>query len=73
MSLLSAADLQAVTGRSQPAAQIRWLRKMGVRHLVNANGRPVVTWAAINGDSRPAPAPAPIRWDAINGPAALEK
>jgi Domain of unknown function (DUF4224) len=48
MSFLTAADLEQYTGVKQNAAQIRFLRKWSVRHVVNRLGRPVVTWDAVN-------------------------
>lgn len=36
-------------GRTRDQLQIEQLRVMGVPFRVNARGRPVVTWAAVNG------------------------
>jgi hypothetical protein len=46
---LTEAQLEFYTGRKQPAAQIRLLQKWKIRHIVNADGRPRVTWANVNG------------------------
>lgn len=64
MSLLTSTDLEMLTGRVQAAAQIRWLTQNRVRHYVNANGKPVVTWAAVNKEKE-APVLAPINWQAV--------
>lgn len=44
---LSAEQLLELTGYIQPAAQIRWLQKNGVRHFVRADGHPVVQPSAL--------------------------
>lgn len=44
---LDDAALLTLTGREKPSAQIRYLESEGIAHLVNAAGRPVVTWAAV--------------------------
>lgn len=44
---LSPEQLLELTGYVQPAAQIRWLRRNGVRHFVRADGRPVVQPSAL--------------------------
>lgn len=55
MHFLTDSELEFYTGYIQPAAQIRFLRKWNVQHVVNALGRPIVTWDAINrrDDERP--------------------
>jgi hypothetical protein len=40
-------QLYELTGYTQPAAQIRWLQRNGIRHFVRADGRPVVTKDAL--------------------------
>lgn len=50
---LTEAELEYMTERKQPAAQIRWLQKSGIRHFVGALGNPRVTWAAVNGADKP--------------------
>lgn len=40
---LSAYQLEQLTGRRQPRAQIRWLQHHGWPHEVRADGRPVVS------------------------------
>ena len=42
MSFLPPSDVEALTGRKQPAAQIRWLSRNGLRFFVRADGRPAV-------------------------------
>lgn len=53
MSFLTDAELVFYTGYTQPAAQIRFLQKWRVRHVVNGAGLPRVTWAAVNGAEKP--------------------
>jgi Domain of unknown function (DUF4224) len=50
---LTDAELEFYTGYTQPAAQIRFLQKWQVRHVVNGMGRPRVTRAAVEGSERP--------------------
>ena len=38
-------ELQVLTGRTRPKAQIEFLRAHRIRHMVNAAGRPVVAKA----------------------------
>jgi hypothetical protein len=52
---LSPADIEALTGRKQPAAQRRWLDRNGVRYFVRADGRPAVREADLDGDRPPRP------------------
>jgi Domain of unknown function (DUF4224) len=54
---LTQTDLEYMTQLKQPAAQVRWLRKFGIRHLVGALGHPRVTWDAVNGAEKPRSAP----------------
>ena len=66
---LDAAALLQLTGLSKPSAQIRYLEREGIAHLVNAAGRPVVTWAAVEArlGLRPeSPAPAKIDFSALH-------
>ena len=53
MSFLTDADLEFYTGYKQPAAQIRFLQKWRVRHVVSGIGKPRVTWDAVNGSEKP--------------------
>lgn len=53
MSFLTEPELETYTGYRQPAAQVRFLQKWRVRHVVNALGRPIVTWEAVNGSEKP--------------------
>jgi hypothetical protein len=55
--LLTEEQLVYYTGYTQPAAQIRFLQKWGIRHVVNAAGRPRVTRDQINGFERPRTGP----------------
>jgi hypothetical protein len=52
---LTDADLEYMTGYKQPAAQIRWLQKWHIRHVVNASGYPRVTRAAVEGTAKTEP------------------
>lgn len=44
---LDDADLERLTGRKRPAAQIDWLRDHGYRHEINGAGRAVVVRAEV--------------------------
>lgn len=50
---LTRRELSDMTGLAQPAAQIRWLKKSGVRHFVRADGYPRVPRTAITADPVP--------------------
>jgi Domain of unknown function (DUF4224) len=52
---LTDAELEYMTGYKQPAAQIRWLQKWRIRHVVNALGYPRVTRAAVEGTAKAEP------------------
>lgn len=56
---LTPEQLQELTGYVQSRAQIRWLVKNGVPHYVRADGRPVVTVAAIEARRRESPRTGP--------------
>lgn len=56
---LTRKQLEELTGLVQPAAQIRWLQKNGVRHYIRADGHPRVPLTAI--DREPAAAGAGTR------------
>lgn len=45
---LTGTEIQQLTGRQRPSAQVRWLRQHGYRHTVNALGSPVVAVAEAN-------------------------
>jgi hypothetical protein len=45
---LAEADVQNLTGRMRPSAQIEWLRRSGWRFAINALGKPVVALAEFN-------------------------
>jgi hypothetical protein len=47
-ALLTADDLQELTHKRQPAAQIRELKRMGLQPIVRADGTPAITWEAVN-------------------------
>lgn len=53
--LLTASDLETLTGYRRPSAQVRALRRMGVEHWVRPDGRPVVRadWRALRQTRRP--------------------
>ena len=57
MSFLTDSEVEFYTGYKQPAAQIRFLQKWRVRHVVNGIGRPRVTWEAVNGSEKPRVSP----------------
>jgi hypothetical protein len=64
---LSPEDVRELTGYSMPARQARWLKRKGVHHYVNAQGRPVVTWEALDGRKREdVKEAAPINWEAVH-------
>lgn len=48
---LTPEEVIETTGLHQPAAQIRWLQKNGVRHFVRADGKPRVPRRAITDES----------------------
>lgn len=65
MSFLSSADVAELTGiargrkgRSREELQVDQLRAMGIAFRINARGRPIVTWDAVNGLSSKQEAPA---------------
>lgn len=45
---LTDAQVRRLTGEQEKSAQVRWLVKEGVRHWVNACGKPVVPCSAID-------------------------
>lgn len=49
---LTPTELEQLTGRKQPAAQCRWLKRNGIRHFRNQLGRVIVTAAAL--EAKPA-------------------
>jgi hypothetical protein len=49
---LTPAQLEDLTGYTQPAAQVRWLRKNGVTHYVRADGHPRVPVSAFQAQER---------------------
>jgi hypothetical protein len=52
---LTDAELEYMSGYKQPAAQIRWLQRWRIRHVVNAAGYPRVTRAAVEGTMKTEP------------------
>lgn len=50
---LTADELRELTGYTQGAAQIRWLRKNGIQHTVRADGKPRVIPAALSPNQKP--------------------
>lgn len=57
MIFLTDDEMIELTGYRQPAAQIRFLQKWHIRHLVHQNGHPKVTHAAVDGSETPRTAP----------------
>lgn len=49
-------QLVDLTGLSQGAAQIRWLKAHGITHWVRVDGKPRVPMAAVEGRSSASPA-----------------
>jgi len=64
--LLSEKEIRALTGRVRPTAQRRALERMGIAHHVRPDGRPVVTWSAVDGSRESAKDTAP-NWTALAG------
>lgn len=68
---LSPADIETLTGRKRPSAQIRWLRRNGWRITVNALGHPNIAVAEFMrrtvGGAVTKQEP---NWGAVNGTAA---
>jgi hypothetical protein len=67
--LLSASEIQQLTGYTRASAQVRWLRHHGWRFTVNALGQPTVAVAEFNrhhvgGKAAAAQEP---NWEALNG------
>ncbi len=50
---LTDAEIETLTGRRQAAAQIRFLQRRQIHHIVNAAGRPVVAWTSVAGGEAP--------------------
>ncbi|WP_076543078.1 DUF4224 domain-containing protein [Shewanella sp. UCD-KL21] len=48
MSLLTTEELQKLSGLTQAAAQVKWLKRQGIKHYVRNDGRPSVTWKFVN-------------------------
>ena len=48
--LLTSTEIEALTGKRRPSAQVRALRRMGVRYLLRPDGRPVVDDSALHGE-----------------------
>lgn len=62
MSFLTESDLRALTKRKQGKRQIAILKSLGIPHRV-VDGKPVVTWEAVNG--REKKAREPFNWEAM--------
>jgi hypothetical protein len=45
---LSPTEIERLTGRKRPSAQLRWLRKHGYRLTVNGLGEPIVAVSEAN-------------------------
>jgi hypothetical protein len=52
---LTDAEIEFMTGYTQPAAQIRWLQKWRIRHVVNGGGYPRVTRSSVEGTTKTEP------------------
>lgn len=63
--LLTEADLIELTGVEQPAAQLRVLRDHGLHPIVRRDGRPRVTWTAIDAVITRGPPNAEPDWSAL--------
>lgn len=50
---LTPEDLEELTGLSQGAAQIKWLRREGVKVFVRADGKPRVLWSDLRARKEP--------------------
>lgn len=61
---LSSDDITILTGYVQPAAQIRWLQRFGIRHFVRADGRPIVMRTALE-EAAPERRPSAPNFDAM--------
>jgi len=46
--ILYSKDIQQISHYKQPAAQIRWLKRMGISFVTDAKGYPVTTEAQID-------------------------
>lgn len=46
--LLTDDDLAALSDRTAPAAQRRWLDDNGVRYFLSRDGKPRTTWSAVD-------------------------
>lgn len=46
--ILSASDIESMTGYKRPSAQVRWLRRHGYKFTINRLGDPVVAVAEFN-------------------------
>jgi hypothetical protein len=65
---LTPSEIQTLTGKKRPSAQIRWLREKGYAHTVNGAGDPVVAVAEVSrklvgGAQQRTRTP---NWDALN-------
>ncbi|MCB1725746.1 MAG: DUF4224 domain-containing protein [Chromatiales bacterium] len=59
--LLTREQLEILTGYKQKSAQVRALRRMGVKHVIRPDGRPVVDDSVLRGENVSHEAP---KWDA---------
>lgn len=46
--LLTDSDLRALSDRTAPAAQRRWLDDNGIRYFLSREGKPRTTWGAVD-------------------------
>ena len=52
---LSKSEVADLTGSTQKARQLEFLRQNGVRHMIDLAGWPVVLWSAVEGTRNAAP------------------
>lgn len=65
---LSEAEIADLTGLTQAASQIKWLRKYGIKVYRRADGKPRVPRATFESQARPTPpAPAQPNFEVLRG------
>jgi len=62
--LLTAEELQRLTGATRYSAQRRELDRRKIRYLTARSGEPLVRWSALDASGKPAQRSGP-RWDRI--------
>jgi hypothetical protein len=65
---LTSGEIERLTGKLRPSAQIRWLLANGWRHTVSGDGHPVVAIAEANRKlvGGAAPQTRTPKWDKLN-------